>query len=738
MSKKEKGQKEIKEPKAPKTLKAPKTPKAPKAPKGLKTPKAPKIPKAPKMSGAKKQHAEKTKSEVPFIRSIGARLIAAFMIPVLGIVILGVASYRKSSTALISNYQTSVEQTVDMMQQYISLVVSSEKDEFKSYLTNADMKNYLGGLLDEKDEISNRTDFQSLLRNKMALDSKIRNVFILADSNRTLNEARAQVQGDLYSAYSATTQGAIMASDTSGWHIFGQDPEADAIMGIKTEGYCLRIAKRMNEQKAVMLIDIDASVIRESMKALDGGEGSYVCIVTEDGTEFYSDGELQLEAPMVFGTEFYEAAVASKEQSGNDVVNIGGRQYLFLYSKMTTGNAIVTALIPSARLTAEASQIKTLSVVLVILFVLIASVLALYISRTMINTIKYILRQLRKVSGGDLTVHLTAKTKDEFSLLCDGVNHMVEHVKDLIVHVNEVSNQLNDAASYVNQASGTFLETSQDIQSAVNEIEIGVNKLDTGSEDCLTQMDSLSGKISNVSQNADEIGKLTSETGSTISSGIESVQGLNRSAQSTMEITQRVIAAIEELESKSKSIDKIISAINDIAEQTNLLSLNASIEAARAGEAGRGFAVVAEEIRKLSDQCLTSAGQISSIVTEIVANTAEVVEIARQAESVVSTQADVVEETTESFRRIDRQVQSLLDALGTISNNVDEMNSSRSETLEAIESISAVSAETAACSSTVYTSAGSQLSAVQELEKASVDLAEKSDRLVEMLKSFTI
>ena len=125
-------------------------------------------------------------------------------------------------------------------------------------------------------------------------------------------------------------------------------------------------------------------------------------------------------------------------------------------------------------------------------------------------------------------------------------------------------------------------------------------------------------------------------------------------------------------------------------------------------------------------------------MTEIVANTAEVVEIARQAESVVSTQADVVEETTESFRRIDRQVQSLLDALGTISNNVDEMNSSRSETLEAIESISAVSAETAACSSTVYTSAGSQLSAVQELEKASVDLAEKSDRLVEMLKSFTI
>lgn len=691
-----------------------------------------------KEKGQRGTREKRVQSQVPFFRSIGARLIVAVMVPVLGIVILGVASYRQSSTALINNYQTSVEQTVDMMQQYISLVVSSEKDDFKTYLTNEDMRIYLGGLMDEMNENETRRDFQALLRNKLAQDSKICNAYILADSDRTLSEAESQVKGDLYSAYIATEQGAIMASDKSGWHVFGQDPEADAATGVRTGDYCLRIAKRMNEQKAVMLIDIKADVIRESMQALDGGEGSYVCVITEDGTEFFSDGALQPEAPMVYGTEFYESAMASEEQSGNAMVEFGGQQYLFLYSKMTTGNAIVVALIPSARLTAEAAQIRNLSVVLVILFVVIASVLALYISRKMINTIQYILRQLRKVSGGDLTVHLTAKTKDEFSLLCDGVNHMVEHMKELIVRVNEVSNQLNDAVSYVNQASGTFLETSQSIQSAVNEIEVGVNKLDSGSEDCLTQMDSLSGKIANVSQNADEIGKLTSETGSTISSGIGSVQGLTRSAQSTMEITQRVIAAIEELELKSKSIDTIIAAINDIAEQTNLLSLNASIEAARAGEAGKGFAVVAEEIRKLSDQCLASAGQISSIVTEIVANTTEVVEIARQAESVVSTQSDVVEETTESFRRIDRQVQSLLDALGTISNNVDEMNSSRSGTLEAIESISAVSAETAACSSTVYTSAGSQLSAVQELEKASVDLAEKSERLVEMLKSFNV
>lgn len=152
----------------------------------------------------------------------------------------------------------------------------------------------------------------------------------------------------------------------------------------------------------------------------------------------------------------------------------------------------------------------------------------------------------------------------------------------------------------------------------------------------MSQMDSLSGKINNVSSNADELGKLTSATGETITTGISSVQTLTQTSETTANITRNVIQSIQELEEKSKSISNIVSAINDIAEQTNLLSLNASIEAARAGDAGRGFSVVAEEIRKLADQCLASSSQISSIVDEIVSKTGEVVNIARQAEDAVS------------------------------------------------------------------------------------------------------
>ena len=71
----------------------------------------------------------------------------------------------------------------------------------------------------------------------------------------------------------------------------------------------------------------------------------------------------------------------------------------------------------------------------------------------MTGTIKYILRQLRKVSNGNLTVHLSAKHKDEFGLLCDGVNDTVEHMKSLILDVNDVSQQVGEAAIHFPSSS---------------------------------------------------------------------------------------------------------------------------------------------------------------------------------------------------------------------------------------------------------------------------------------------
>lgn len=737
---KKKKTKKVKEPKAKREKKAKVAkPKKQRAPKKLRIPKKDRAEKKAQRGKREKAPREKKeKLEIPFYRGIAVKMILCFLVPVVGVAVLGMVSYQKSSDAIVNTYKESVQQTTNMMQQYISLVATSEKDEFKSYLTEQDLKKYFAGLLEHGTENSTRRDYQSRLRNKLSIDDKLHSIYFLADSQRSIDSGTGTLGNDLYTDYKNTTQGSEAAASSTGWYVYGPDMESDEVIGMRTHNYSLRIVKRVNSLDAVMMINLSAEYVRTAMQSLDPGAGGYVALVCQDGHEFYSDNKVEFDEPLIYGTDFYQKAIEGQETAGNEMVTLNGQNYMFVYSKLSFGNVLVTTLIPSARLLEQSSGIKGLTTVLVIVCAILALALGFLLSRSMSGTIQYILRQLRKVSNGNLTVHLQAKTKDEFKLLCDGINDMVNHVKSLIKDVNEVSEEVGAAAVHVAQTSGTFMATSQDIQNAVLEIESGVNKLDTGSDNCLNQMDSLSGKINNVSSNADEIGKLTNAAGETINVGIASVQSLTESSESTAEITRHVIVSIEELEEKSKAISHIVSAINDIAEQTNLLSLNASIEAARAGDAGRGFSVVAEEIRKLADQCLSSAGQISSIVKEILSKTSEVVTIARQAETVVSSQTGAVEDTTASFRQIDELVAQLIQALQTITNNVQEMNGARNETLSAIESISDASTQTAACSSSVHDAAGTQLDAVKNLDAASQSLTAKAESLLDTLSTFQV
>lgn len=689
-----------------------------------------------KQENSKKQSAGRP--EVPLTKSIRFRLIASFMVPVMCIIVLGVVSYKKASSAIINNDKISVAQTADTMQQYISLVVDAEKDGFKTYLTDTDFKVYFTGGLSAESVGEKRKKYTDTIRTRMAMDPKLESAYFLLDGGDSVFVSSTKIPEDAFTLYAESEQGKLVTENTTDWFLFGQNTAVDENLNIDTSGYALRIARSYNGCDAVMVIDLDSAFIRDAMQALDVGEGGYVALVTSDGTEFFSDESLAGGTSVFVNTDFYSRALNGTESTGSETVYIDREEYLFVYSKLENYDAMVTALIPADMILSGTKDIRNLSVIMTILATIVAVALGVLISSQISGNIQYILKQLKKVAKGDLTVHLKTKRHDEFGLLCLGLNSTVAHVKKLIVNVNEVSAQLNDAAAYVTDASKTFLETTSDIQRTISEIEVGVNKLDTGSEDCLNQMDLLSGKISNVSMNADEIGKLTSTTGTTINSGIDSVVGLTASAESSSQITRNVIEAIEGLEEKSKSINKIVVSINEIAEETNLLSLNASIEAARAGESGKGFAVVAEEIRKLADQCLDSSTQISVIIEEIVEKTGEVVTIAREAERVISNETGAVENTTSSFQMINQQVESLLKALDMISSNVAEMNHSRTETLEAIESISAVSAETAACSSTVYETAGTQMDAIQELEQAARQLREKSDEMVGMLGTFTV
>lgn len=678
-----------------------------------------------------------TKNPIPLWKRIRFKLIFAFLIPVIFIIALGVVSYQKATTQIIATYRDSVDQTVSMMNQYLTLSFDTVQSNYKSYMNDDTLKKYLNGMYDNDASASFNTPntYEDDFIKAVTTDALISNIYVLSDKEKTISTTKTAETG-LLSAYLESAQGQILSADKAKYYLFGNQSELDAKLGTDASKYSVRLARYFSNAPAMLVIDFKPSVLENTLSSLDGGEGSLVGFVTCDGTEYLSSLSAPTEDSAFVGKDYVTEAFASEEASGFSYVE--DDNYLFLYSKIGSRNAMICALIPQANIIGQTAEIKNISMILVIAASIVAILLGSVLAGQYGGSIYYFIRRLKKVSAGDLTIEVHSKRNDEFQLLAEGICDMINHMKLLVSGLKDVNEELSRAANDMSAASQHFLTTSQDIQSQVGEMRQGIEKLDEGSEDCMQQMDSLSDTIGSVSTHSDQISELATGTASAIHTGIESVEHLKENTSSTIQITSSIVDTIGKLTEKSKAIGSITEAINEIAEQTNLLSLNASIEAARAGEAGRGFAVVAQEIQKLADQSLHSSGEISRIIEEIETTTEEATQVARQAESVVDDQNRAVNSTTDSFRQIDNKVEGLLKSLQQINDSVTDMENQRNTTLSAISGISAVSAETAAGSSNVATAAEKQLAAIQELDKATSALAARSEELTTLLSRFQV
>ena len=135
---------------------------------------------------------------------------------------------------------------------------------------------------------------------------------------------------------------------------------------------------------------------------------------------------------------------------------------------------------------------------------------------------------------------------------------------------------------------------------------------------------------------------------------------------------------------------------------------------------------------------MSAAGEIQRVVLGIKEQTAGTVSSTVKAQNVFEEQAGIVAKTKEAFDNMNNSVETLLEKLKDVAENVTDMNNSREVTLNAIESISAVSEETAASSSVVNDTVLSQKESAQTLESAANDLERRTEELSEALSFFKI
>ncbi len=681
------------------------------------------------------------------IRSIKLKLILSFCIPIILIIVLGVITYSKASSVIINNYKISATQTIEANGNYLELVFDNLEAKSNQIVNNGNITKYYGGTLtkNSKEEYEAYNGTRNDLLAMVAADKFIFSINIISTENEPIS-TYANFTSDEYKEY-INSEEALLFSNTgkkmiwSGYHDF-----LDDTLKVSKDKYAMSLTRQLlrtksNKLLGYVIMDIDFESIQNILNGINFGDDSSVAFASGDGRIHTKETVEEKGASVIKDIDkeaFFQESLLGEDESGSRDITYNNEKYLFVYTKIGESGSTLYSLIPESTILDQVSDIKSITVGIVVLAVIIALVVCTLISTGLSSTIKNIISGVKKAAVGDLTVTFETKRKDEFELLINSLSDMILSMKGLIEKTVQVSLAVKNSAHIVGDTAGSFIKSSKNIAASLGDIEQGSYQQASDAENCLSMMDNLSAKIGEVYNNTEEINLIADNTKTIVSTGVDTIGVLEDRITDTSDMSKLLTDEIAYMKKDVSSIGEIIQMINYIADQTNLLSLNASIEAARAGQAGRGFAVVADEIRKLAEQSINAASKVDENITRINSRTNNMVEIANKTVVVVESQEQALSDTVHIFHRIDEQVDNLVQFLQKISEGVVTVEEVKTNTLSSIESISSIIEEASAVTGEVNSTAQRQLNLAEELNNATKQMEIDSDTLEAAIELFTI
>ena len=714
-----------------------------------KKPKPEKAVKGKKASAEKKQKAPKQKKsgKSSKLLSIRNKIVVCFLVPIVFMVIIGVSAYQKSAEGLSEKFTDSTLQTMRMATENLNMSCDFIRSEGLKYAYDDDLRKYFLGMFEDNpvDKLNFLTSTKSNLLSVQTSNPFISHMHIIPKKGVNLLSTKLSsgVDGflDEYKEDVASGEGRRSIPQWIDSH-----PVLDEKVTETEKDYIMAFEMMSQSNNACVVIDIKPSAITDFMEEIDIGDGSIIGFVTPGGRELVvenveegKESVLPEEGNVFSGQEYYTAVMGEAvADAGTAEVDFQGEKYLFIYSHSADIGFTTCALVPMRVVTSQATEIRNMTIGLVILACVIVVIVGIFITAGIENNMRRISRKFGDVAKGDLTVTVSAKGHDEFQDLAGSATNMITNTKKLVNQVSNATGELEVSAQNVGQASELIHEYSQDITRAIGEINEGMEEQSRHAQECVEKTDILSNEIQEVSHVVERVEKLVGEMEGMINKGMEIVQVLGDRAGETTQMTVKVSESIESLRKESEIINSFVATITEITEQTNLLSLNASIEAARAGEAGRGFAVVAEEIRKLADDSAKAAGEIRNNVANITAQTQNSVESASQAKAMVELQTKAVEEVIAVFREMQERMGQLIEGLKDIVVSTEKADGERSAAVAAVKNISDIIEETAGSAETVNDVANKLLNHVEKLSTTASVLDENMEGLKNEISVFKI
>ncbi len=372
------------------------------------------------------------------------------------------------------------------------------------------------------------------------------------------------------------------------------------------------------------------------------------------------------------------------------------------------------------------------------IFLLICIFYSFFFLRSCFKPIRSIVKSVKKIKSGDLTVVFETGSKDEIGLISEELSRMTASLRDMVSIALETSNQLITSANDIESSSGQSMKSYHEVAQAVEEVAQSVN---AQARDVENGHQSVLDLVEIMKKNQILIGRMNEVTADITHAkeeGSDSVQTLIDISNTNNSLAASVQEDVIKTSEIATQINGICQNIQELANQTNMLSLNAAIEASRAGESGKGFAVVADEIRKLAEQSDCSAKEIDGMASRLNQNSRETMNTMELYRKALAKQEESISVTSSKFIHISNAIEQMthtMQEMNASSSNIDEY---KETVLHILEDLSAIAQNNASATEETTASMESESSNIEALEKLGRRLNQAAMELNAVISNFQV
>jgi len=284
----------------------------------------------------------------------------------------------------------------------------------------------------------------------------------------------------------------------------------------------------------------------------------------------------------------------------------------------------------------------------------------------------YAMEVVKRVSEGDLAIHVNIDPEDTDSMLA-GMRHMTRQLSGIVTSIRGNASELANSAASLSEGAARVRDATQAQSAAAASTAAAVQEVTVS--------------ISSVAQNSDEVRVRARGSQEHTEHAHAGLTSLARDVKEVEGAMDEITVAAQAFVRNANDIAGMTRQVKDIAEQTNLLALNAAIEAARAGEQGRGFAVVADEVRKLAERSAQSALQIDGVIKGLGERSSEVERAFVKGRQSLSSSSTHLEEVLNTLGQARDFVVTAVSGVEDISNSVREQTQASNEIARNVEEI---------------------------------------------------